>query len=531
MKRPFPIEIAPPPGTGRTLPRREFLRLLGSTAGGLAALAAHPRPAFAGLPAAFPDGIKSGDPYPRRATIWTRVAAASSDPVEVLWSVAEDPAMQNVVRGGIATARSENGHSLTVKVQDLQPDRWYHYRFESGGVPSVTGRLRTAPGEASAPSRLRYAFASCQQRTKSYYVAHRAIANDDVDFLLHLGDYVYVSDGGTLSLDDYRSVWRTFHSNPLLQEMHAQVPLVATWDDGEFYNGVDRTGPPERLANARAAWFEAMPVARREDDRIHRTLRWGALAEMFVLDTRQYRDPAIPENSNFLGIIGAKDTYLPPCDQMFAPGRTTLGQSQRSWLKQGLAERNATWPILASSYDMSPWKFEDRDTPELRAANPNLQRNGGLYVANEAWDDYQWERRKLMKFIARRAIPNVLVSSAHTHFYRASEIMPDSDDPGSPITAHEFSTGSLTADPDPREIASEELLHAAEAIFMGANTPYLKHIDLLNQGYAVVDVTPEEAICEFRAVDTYDPNAQARTTARFRVRAGVPGIEVLALPA
>ena len=112
-------------------------------------------------------------------------------------------------------------------------------------------------------------------------------------------------------------------------------------------------------------------------------------------------------------------------------------------------------------------------------------------------------------------------------FYKASDIMPDFDDATSPVTAMEFVTGSLTADPDPRTIAAEELLHVAESIMMTANTPYLKLIDLLNQGYTLVDVTPEEVIVEFRVLDTFDPNAQASTFARFRVVAGRPGIEVL----
>jgi alkaline phosphatase D len=132
-----------------------------------------------------------------------------------------------------------------------------------------------------------------------------------------------------------------------------------------------------------------------------------------------------------------------------------------------------------------------------------------------------------MTFLADRQIPNVVVCSGHTHFYKASHIQPDFDDEASPITAVEFVTGSLTADPDPRTIASEELLHAAEQIMLGANAPYLKQIDLLNQGYAVVDLTPEEATCEFRVLDTFDPDAVASTFAKFRVVAGRPGIEVL----
>jgi alkaline phosphatase D len=524
-----PIEIAPPPGTGATLPRRDFLRLLGAAAGGAVALAAVPRRAAAqSATAAFPSGIKSGDPQPTTGVIWTCVAApADASPVSVMWSVAEDADLQRVVRGGLAVADASGGHHVKIEVRGLKPDRWYHYRFEAGGETSVTGRLRTAPRTGARPDRLRYGFASCQQITDSYYVAHRELTRENLDFFLHLGDYVYVSDGGTITLDDYRRVYRRFHANPLLQDLHAQVPLVAVWDDGEFYNGVDRTGDPVRLAAARTAWFEAMPVPRRANDRVYRTVSWGRLAHMMLLDTRQYRDPEVPANTRFAGLIDAQDTSLPPGEQMLAPGRTTLGVAQKRWLKGELGRTGATWRVLGSSYDMAPWKLVDRDTPELRMQNPNLQRNGGVYVSNEAWDDYQAERRELMSYIAQRRIPNVLVSSGHTHFYKASNIQPDFDDAASPITAMEFVTGSLTADPDPLTIAPEDLLHVAEQIMMTANAPYLKQVDLLNQGYTTVDLTPEEAIVEFRVLDTFDPDAEASTFARFRVVAGVPGIEVL----
>jgi alkaline phosphatase D len=461
--------------------------------------------------------------------IWTRIEPPSDGrDVEVMWSVAEDAAMQQIVRGGLAIADAANGHTIKPVARGLSPDRWYFYQFESGSVTSPGGRLRTAPAAGATPDRLRYAFASCQQRNESHYVAHRAIANENVDFLLHLGDYVYVSDGGTLTLDDYRGVYRRFHSHPLLQQVHAATPLVAVWDDGEFYNGVDRTGDPQRLAAARTAWFENMPVPRPTTDRTFRTLRWGRLAEMHLLDTRQYRDPEVPANTRFADIIDAQDTALPGGAEMFAPGRTTLGARQKRWLKRSLRRTRATWRLIGSSYDMAPWKFIDRDTPELRMQDPNLQRNGGVYVSNEAWDDYQAERRELMEFIVAHQLPNVVVSSGHTHFYKASDIMPDGDDPDSPIAAMEFVTGSLTADPDPRTIASEDLLHFAEDLMLTANTPYLKQVDLLNQGYALVDVTPEETVVEFRVLDTFDPNAEASTFARFRVVAGRPGIEVLA---
>ncbi|CAA0114271.1 Alkaline phosphatase D [Halioglobus japonicus] len=526
------LEISPPNGTGRTMPRREFLRalavLVAAGATGQSFLAADYARADDEAALLFPDGIKSGDPAPRSAVIWTRVATASTERVVVLWSVAEDALMQNVVRGGVRTVGAATGHNLHVKVRGLRPDRWYHYRFEVQGVGSVVGRLRTAPSLLSSPDHLRYAFASCQQRTQSHYVAHRAIAKENVDFLLHLGDYVYVNDSATLTVDDYRSVYQRFHSNPDLQALQAQVPLVAVWDDGEFYNGVDRTGDSQRLANARQAWFEAMPVMRNLTDRTYRSLRWGNLAELMLLDTRQYRDPEVPANATFAGLLDAQDTTIPPGEEMFEPGRTTLGKWQLAWLARRLARTRAQWKILGSSYDMAPWKLVDFDTPELRAADPELQKNGGIYVSNEAWDDYQDERRKLMRYIESRKIANVLVSAGHTHFYKASNIQPDCDDINSPITAMEFVTGSLTADPLPTEIAPIELLQLAETIMLQANDPYLRHVDLLNQGYVVVDVTPEETIVEFRVIDTLDSTAEAQTRGRFRVVNGIPGIETLA---
>ncbi len=527
------LEVSPPKSAGRTMPRREFL-------GALAAMAAVGTSSFHSLAASsvtassdqavvFPDGIKSGDPAPHSAVIWTRVAPSDMASSSVLWSVAEDADMQNVVRGGVRTTDSSTGHNLHVHVRGLLPDRWYYYRFEARGVGSVTGRLRTAPTRHSSPDRLRYAFASCQQRTQSYYVAHRAIAKENVDFLLHLGDYIYVHDTATLSVDDYRDVYRRFHSNEELQALHAQVPLVAVWDDGEFYNGVDRTGDPQRLANARQAWFEAMPIQRGNKDRTFRTLRWGKLAELMLLDTRQYRDPEVPANTTFAGLLDAQDTTIPPGEDMFAPGRTVLGQNQKRWLERRLANTQARWKILGSSYDMAPWKLVDYDTPELRAADPDLQKNGGIYVSNEAWDDYQDERRQLMRHIADNDVSNVLVSAGHTHFYKASNIQPDFDDESSPVTAMEFVAGSLTADPLATDIAPIELLQLAEQIMIEANNPYLRHVDLLNQGYVIFDITPEETIVQFRVIDTLDPDAEALTRGRFRVVNGVPGIETLSL--
>lgn len=519
------------------VPRRAFLRgLAGLGAGGaLGAVfgadgpagAVEPGPWSQGFVTAFPDGIMAGDPRPWGAALRTRVLApAQGGPVPVFWAVATDPELHRVVRGGITWARAAGGHSLTVEVDGLEPDRWYHYGFWGPGAASPVGRLRTAPREDAHPDRLRYAFCSCQQRNASLYVAHRSIAREDIDFFMHLGDYIYVSDTGDLTLDDYRRRWRIFQSHPLLQELQAAVPIVPMFDDGEFYNGVDRTGDPARLDAARQAWHEAMPVPRRWDGHVYRPLRWGRLADVFMIEVRSYRDPEVPANTVIAGQDG-QDSRFPPGSDMFDPARTTLGRRQQRWLFRQLERSRARWRFVGNPYNINPWKFEDLDTPELRAADPDLPRNGGIYVSNEAWDDYQIERRELLQFLERRGIGNVVFTSGHTHFYIASELQADFDDPAARTAAFDFVTGSLTADPDPREIGPVPFLKFAELVFLLANDPYMKYVNLLDQGYAVVDATPEETVVEYKVIDTFDPDATARVGARFRVRDGSTVLETL----
>ena len=176
---------------------------------------------------------------------------------------------------------------------------------------------------------------------------------------------------------------------------------------------------------------------------------------------------------------------------------------------------------------MNPWKISDYDTPEIRAANPDFQRNGGNYAPNEAWDDYQAERRELLEFLEGRNLRNNVFTCGHTHYYLASELQPDFDDVASPTVAFDFTTGSQTADPDPATQGYELLFRIIEVGFRRANAPYLKHVNLWNQGFAVVDVTPEETLVHFRVVDTFDPDAEARTYATFRVRSGSREMEIL----
>jgi len=535
-----PAPLTAPGAESTSLNRRMFLAMLG--AAGAAGATAGLGPRWFSLPAlaadapkidpAYPHGIASGDPLPDGTVLWTRVdpAADLGAGVDVHWEVAADDTFAAILASGNVTTSAASDHTVHAVVDGLAPDGWYSYRFTYGTHVSRTGRLRTAPALGSSPDRLRFAWCSCQQINPSFYVAHAAMAAEDLDFVVHYGDYIYVSDGGTLTLDDYWGVYKRFKENPYLQELHATYPMVVMWDDGEFVNGIDRTMEPVRFAAARQAWFDYQPVVRRTDDpeQIYRAIPWGDLVDFTLLDVRTNRDRLIDSNDQTT-LLPTTDTNLPSGAAIFAEGRTCLGPDQKAWLKRRLTEGDFTWRHIGQGYPFIPLRLEDYDTPEARANPPaGFHVNGGKYASTETWDGYWAERRELMDHLVEFNVPNVVITSGHTHIYFAAGLRPDYDDlDHSPIVAREFVCGSLTADPDPRaqyfpalpKAEAEAAIHGLEGAFLGLN-PQVDYIDLLNQGYGVVTFTPSEARVDLRVIDTFDEHAVAVTKQSYTVADG-----------
>lgn len=528
-----PVHCVPNPiAKGSSVDRRSFLAML--TALGAGALLnpligrAATSTSFDPTPEqlqVFPLGIMSGDPLPDGTIIWTRIEPADEIDPSVLWEVGNDDTFAEIAAGGIVTATADTDYTVKIPVSGLDSDRWYHYRFTVNGVTSIAGRLRTAPMPGVLPERLRFVFSSCQQQNDSYYVAHRAIVEEQADFFMHLGDYIYVSDSQTVSLDDYRGVYKRFRSNPLLQAVHASTPTVAMWDDGEFSNYVNRFFDPDRLDAGARAWGEYMPVATDADDplRVYRQFAWGALADIFLIDVRTHSDGEVAD-INSLSTAGAK---------MMDTSRSLLGADQKNWLKDGMANSSAQWRMIGQGFMMLPWRLLDLDNANLRKLSPKWQRNAGVYAPTSDWDDYQGDRRELLYFLQDNNITNNIFCSGDLHLFFAGVLQPDFDDKTSPVVAFDFCTGSLTADPDPRTLLkgfspkdAERLIHVAEKYTLGVN----KHIDycnLLDQGYVVVDVMPDAVEVRFRMIDSFDPDAKARDGAAFRILLGTDTIERL----
>jgi phosphodiesterase/alkaline phosphatase D-like protein len=227
--------------------RRRFLRLAGGAAAGVAAAGQlQPRGSTAVAatldPGPFALGLASGDPTHDSVVLWTRLApdplvpggGMPPEPVAVRWEVARDESFRHVVGSGEVTADASAAHAVHVEVPSLSPDRWYWYRFSALGEESRTGRTRTLPSTGDKGDRLRLAVASCQSWAGGAYPAYRDMAEQDVDLVFHLGDYIYETSPG--SLDEFRRLHAQYKTSPDLREAHARFPFVLTWDDDEVIN-------------------------------------------------------------------------------------------------------------------------------------------------------------------------------------------------------------------------------------------------------------------------------------------------------
>jgi len=236
-------------------------------------------------------GVASGYPSSNSVILWTRLITSLEEPhrdinesvIPVSWEIATDEKMRKVVRKGTEYATPEFAHSIHLELNGLKPEHDYWYRFTAGGKQSQIGRTRTAPAPQTKLRRLRVAVASCQKYENGYYVAYRHMLDDDLDLIVHVGDYMYEyasavggnnvrgdGSGETLTLDQYRARHALVKSDPDLRAAHSLCPWLVTWDDHETANdyagdwSYDLSGEEFLLRRAAAyrAYYEHMPLPR-----------------------------------------------------------------------------------------------------------------------------------------------------------------------------------------------------------------------------------------------------------------------------
>jgi alkaline phosphatase D len=505
--------------------RRRFLQTLGAltvstSARGQARVAS--RPAFAAYP--FSLGVASGYPGPASVALWTRLTGVDDAPaIPVRWEIAGDESMRQVILSEEVRAEPAWAHSVHVEAQGLQPDRWYWYRFTAGDAQSVVGRTRTAPAPDAPASKLRFAFASCQQYEHGYYGAYRHIVADEPDLVVFLGDYIYESSWGrelvrhhdageAFSLEDYRARYALYKSDPDLQGAHAACPWIATWDDHEVVNdyagdrGAAAVSPAQflmRRAAAYQAYYEHMPLPPRMRPQgaqlsLHGALDWGAIARFHMLDDRQYRSPhACPQPRKRGG--GSTTLDVAECPALDDASRSMLGCGQERWLEHSLGSSPAAWNILGQQTRMARW--DQKPGP-------------GRSAWTDGWDGYPAARKRLLDFIASSGTSNPVVIGGDVHAFYVAELKPDFDDPSAPAVASEFVGTSITSH-GPSQERLERFL---------PDNPHTLFVESGRRGYVRVNVTPQRWLAELRGMDTVkQPEAACRTLASFVVQAGRPG--------
>jgi len=443
--------------------------------------------------------------------------------VPVRWHIASDEAMKTIVRQGTASASAALGHSVHVEVTGLQPARTYWYQFESGGVLSPVGRTRTAPALDASPEKLRFAFASCQNWTNGYYAAYRHMAREDLDFVLHLGDYIYEGKIGNsnarafdvpapvrdepLTLEQYRLRYALYKLDPDLQAAHRAFPFVVTWDDHEVENNYaahidqDNSDPAvflRRRAAAYQAYYEHLPLRRAAlpkgpDMMLYRRFTFGNLAQFNVLDTRQYRSNQVKENSAPQHSAAS-----------LKPSHSLLGPTQGAWLLEGLNRSPSRWNVLAQQIIMAQF---------IRTA-------GGKQAFNmDAWDGYPAERQRLIDYLAARKPRNPIVLAGDSHTNLVSDLKADFEKAESPIVGSEFagtaiSSGGMTI--EAQQSRQQDV----------ARQPHLKWFEAMKRGYVSCTLDARQWRSDFLQVaDVKKQDSAVAIGASWIVEDGKAGVQ------
>jgi alkaline phosphatase D len=457
-------------------------------------------PKFSAYP--FSLGVASGEPYADSVVLWTRLAPeplkgggvpAVNIPVE--WEIALDEKMTKVERRGRVMAIPEFGHSVHVVVAGLKPAQWYWYRFKVGNEVSPVGRTRTAPSPRDRVKQFRFAYASCQNWENGFYAAYRDMAQQNLDLVVHLGDYIYEgtaredrirSHNGPepVTLEEYRNRHALYKTDPNLQAVHAAFPWAVTWDDHELDNNWADEIPqdPEeqpideylkRRAAAFQAYYEHMPLRpfsrpRGIDMQLYRRLTFGDLVEFNVLDTRQYRTNQ-----------PCGDGINPRCAEAFDPDATMTGSRQERWLFDGLNRSRARWNVLAQQI-----VFTQHDWTAGEEAVFNL----------DAWDGYVAARQRILDFLKRRNPSNPVVITGDTHSSWVSDLLADFNNPNSKVVGTEFVGTSITSN-----FGASDRIQAALP-----ESPWVKYFNGRQRGYVLCDLTRERWRTEYKLLPPSD---------------------------
>ncbi|WP_091056886.1 alkaline phosphatase D family protein [Klenkia brasiliensis] len=472
----------------------------------------------------FGFGVASGDPTATSLLLWTRVTpvpgavpgSGTGPGSRVDWEVAADAGFRRVVRRGTARTDASRDHTVKVVADGLTPYTRYWYRFRTRGATSPVGRTQTSPDEPGRTHALRLAFVSCSNYTGGYFTAYRGIAaRDDLDAVLHLGDYLYEygnaedrygpdSLAGTrdhqpptemVTLADYRLRHALYKTDPDLQAAHRQHPWITIFDDHEVTNDTYATGaenhqPQEgdffvRRAAAYQAYLEWMPIrepgwqpAPHRGTQFFRRFSFGDLADLSVVETRQNRSQQVPTT-----VGGQVNPALAD------PARHLPEPEQLRWLTDGIRRSR------------KPWHLVGNQTVFARLfAVPRAGVVGGQVFNADQWDGYQADQATLLQAMAAGSThPVVLTGDIHSSWANDLPLAPDAVGylARRSSVGVEFVCPSVTSDGFKESLGGSAAAAVAATTAFQTTNPWIRYLEGIGHGFAVVDVTRERVQTDF----------------------------------
>ncbi|BCS17507.1 alkaline phosphatase D family protein [Aspergillus puulaauensis] len=427
----------------------------------------------------FTHSVASGDPYADSVILWTRIAPsmeasdsnttvsgdvplydheneryakASAHPICVQYRVFSDKSARDVVDQGRALTSSDIDYTVKVEATGLKPFTTYWYRFNVCNSDNVSplGRTKTAPSAKDEAEEVKLAVHSCSNYPNGYFNAYGNVARkDNVDYVVHLGDYIYEYESGVpgvderavvpqreiFSLYDYRTRLGQYRTDADLVASHQKFPWITVWDDHEIANNGYRDGfsglrntedsflnygpqisVDQRKLNAVRAYFEWMPIRQVDMDdglRIWRNFQMGNLFDLIMIDTRNYDRSItdISDNADYIERIHDD------------AGRSIMGPRQENWFYRQLSEskdRGAKWRVIGNQLVFAHIEQQDED--------------GSITFSTDAWTAYRANQNRTLKHMYENEITNNINIAGDTHVNWVSDMIWEGTKPYNNIT-------------------------------------------------------------------------------------------------
>ncbi len=488
--------------------------------------------------APFFHGVASGDPLHDRVIIWTRVTpdTLNEKSIEVHWTLATDPQMKQVISTGSVMTDQLKDYTVKVDVMGLTANTVYYYVFRVLDRYSLVGKTKTSPLESQS-DHLRFGVVSCSNYQSGYFNAYRRLAErNDLDAIIHLGDYIYeYEEGGfandqvraarplkpeneVITLNDYRMRYSHYKLDTSLARVHQQHPFITVWDDHETANDAYKDGAQNHQESSEGSWqvrkmmakqayLEWMPVRETKDTIIYRTFHYGDLMDLIMLDTRlegrdkqilDFFDPALQDSS-----------------------RTILGAKQKSWFFDQLMSSKAKWKVIGQQVI-----FSEFNVGWASIVDNSISFSSVEGASQDKWDGYPAERTQIIDFIKDQDINNVVIITGDSHASFAFDVadkpvnlsfqaFPSIGDvpiyssnenynaaTGAGSAAVEFGTPSITSanydenfSPTQASIIQQSINNTINLIpgllNLGNPNPHLKYNELSKHGYLILNITSD----------------------------------------